>query len=229
MVTELPSSLRNDSWFNFCDGPSVGDYRRRWFPMPMNRTTAPTFGAAKRSAIATMVANYAEFARGGIFFILMIDPLVGPVLAQARGPIARLQLPGLVQKAVANEISSRQSKPSGRRWRERALKHSRKVAFPYHASRKSGSFAPPTIKVDNGIIVDGNHRHVAGRVFGKAPSIQPWEGGRPNGSRNGKICRSARRVGKFGCNNTVHPQRGCAHAGNGAASGEGGKIAIRFN
>jgi hypothetical protein len=187
MVTELPSSLRNDSWFNFCDGPSVGDYRRGWFPMPMNRTTAPTFGAAKRSAIATMVANYAEFlvARGGIFFILMIDPLVGPVLAQARGPIARLQLPGLVQKAVANEISSRQSK------------HSRKVAFPYHASRKSGSFAPPTIKVDNGIIVDGNHRHVAGRVFGKAPSIQPWEGGRPNGSMNGKICRSARRVGKY--------------------------------
>jgi hypothetical protein len=37
----------------------------------------------------------------------------------------------------------------------------------------------PAIHVDAGMIVDGNHRYVAGRVFGLEPEIQPWAGGRP--------------------------------------------------
>lgn len=37
----------------------------------------------------------------------------------------------------------------------------------------------PAIKVDGRIIVDGNHRYIAGRVFGKEPAIHPWAGGRP--------------------------------------------------
>ncbi|WP_437961583.1 FG-GAP-like repeat-containing protein [Sorangium sp. So ce119] len=37
----------------------------------------------------------------------------------------------------------------------------------------------PAIKVDGRMIVDGNHRYVAGRVFGQEPAIQPWAGGRP--------------------------------------------------
>lgn len=39
---------------------------------------------------------------------------------------------------------------------------------------------PPPIKVDNGIVVDGNHRYIAGRIVGKEPPIQEWLGGRPN-------------------------------------------------
>ena len=39
---------------------------------------------------------------------------------------------------------------------------------------------PPPIKVDGNIIVDGNHRYIAGRLFGKEPPIQPYVGGRPN-------------------------------------------------
>jgi hypothetical protein len=38
---------------------------------------------------------------------------------------------------------------------------------------------PPAIKVDQGIIVEGNHRYIAGRIFGKDPPIQAWSGGRP--------------------------------------------------
>jgi hypothetical protein len=38
----------------------------------------------------------------------------------------------------------------------------------------------PAIKVDGKIIVDGNHRYVAGRIFGQEPAIQPWAGGNPS-------------------------------------------------
>jgi len=39
----------------------------------------------------------------------------------------------------------------------------------------------PFIKVDGNMIVDGNHRYIAGRITGIEPPIQPWAGGRPNG------------------------------------------------
>lgn len=38
----------------------------------------------------------------------------------------------------------------------------------------------PAIKVDKNLIVDGNHRYVAGRILGQEPAIQPWMGGRPD-------------------------------------------------
>jgi len=38
---------------------------------------------------------------------------------------------------------------------------------------------PPAIHVDQGMIVEGNHRYIAGRIFGKDPPIRPWAGGRP--------------------------------------------------
>jgi hypothetical protein len=36
----------------------------------------------------------------------------------------------------------------------------------------------PAIKVDGNIIVDGNHRYIAGRILGREPVIQSWPGGR---------------------------------------------------
>ncbi|WP_437913733.1 RHS repeat-associated core domain-containing protein [Sorangium sp. So ce302] len=36
----------------------------------------------------------------------------------------------------------------------------------------------PAIKVDGQIIVDGNHRHIAGRILQQEPTIQSWAGGR---------------------------------------------------
>ena len=37
----------------------------------------------------------------------------------------------------------------------------------------------PAIKVDGNMIVDGNHRYIAGRILGQEPAIQEWVGGRP--------------------------------------------------
>lgn len=37
----------------------------------------------------------------------------------------------------------------------------------------------PAIKVDNGIIVDGNHRYIAGRITGVEVPTLDWSGGRP--------------------------------------------------
>ncbi len=37
----------------------------------------------------------------------------------------------------------------------------------------------PAIKVGGTMIVDGNHRYVAGRIVGSEPPIQPYVGGRP--------------------------------------------------
>jgi hypothetical protein len=42
----------------------------------------------------------------------------------------------------------------------------------------AGSPAPP-IKVDGSIIVNGNHRYIAGQIMEQPPAIQPWPGGRP--------------------------------------------------
>jgi len=44
----------------------------------------------------------------------------------------------------------------------------------------AGSLAPP-IRVDGSIIVDGNHRYVAGQMMDDVPAVQPWPGG--NSSR----------------------------------------------
>lgn len=40
----------------------------------------------------------------------------------------------------------------------------------------AGSEAPP-ILVNGSIIVDGNHRYIAGRIMGQEPAIQSWFGG----------------------------------------------------
>lgn len=56
---------------------------------------------------------------------------------------------------------------------------SRPVVERYVRRLEAGDVAPP-IKVDGGIIVDGNHRYVAGRVFGKEPPTTPWRGGKPD-------------------------------------------------
>ncbi len=39
--------------------------------------------------------------------------------------------------------------------------------------------AAPAIKVDGGMIVDGNHRYIAGRIVGQEPPVIQWLGGRP--------------------------------------------------
>jgi RHS repeat-associated protein len=53
-------------------------------------------------------------------------------------------------------------------------------AIQRYVDRLRAGETPPPIRVDDGIIVDGNHRYVAGRIVGIEPPIQPWTGGSPN-------------------------------------------------
>ncbi len=48
-----------------------------------------------------------------------------------------------------------------------------------YVNRLLAGEAAPAIKVDGKMIVDGNHRYIAGRIFGREPPIQSWVGGRP--------------------------------------------------
>ena len=50
---------------------------------------------------------------------------------------------------------------------------------------------PPAIKVDNGMIVEGNHRYIAGRIVGKEPPFNPGQAAGRNVSSAGTRCRSA--------------------------------------
>jgi hypothetical protein len=47
----------------------------------------------------------------------------------------------------------------------------------------AGEEAPP-IRVDGDIIIDGNHRYVAGRIAGREPSQTQYPGGRPERARS---------------------------------------------
>lgn len=53
---------------------------------------------------------------------------------------------------------------------------SQPVIQRYVNKLQSGEEAPP-IHVDGGIIVDGNHRYIAGRIVGQEPLQTPWPGG----------------------------------------------------
>ena len=55
---------------------------------------------------------------------------------------------------------------------------SRPLVQKYVNMSQSGSQAP-AIKVDKGIIVDGNHRYIAGRIVGIEPAQIAWAGGNP--------------------------------------------------
>jgi RHS repeat-associated protein len=46
-------------------------------------------------------------------------------------------------------------------------------AIRRYVDRLAAGETPPAIKVDNGIIVDGNHRYIAGRLFGVEPPQTP--------------------------------------------------------
>ncbi|WP_238917730.1 hypothetical protein [Clostridium sp. YIM B02555] len=54
------------------------------------------------------------------------------------------------------------------------------LAIQRYVTRLENREISPPIKVDKCIIVDGNHRDVSGRVFGKEPEQVPWVDGRPN-------------------------------------------------
>ncbi|MGE5700934.1 MAG: hypothetical protein ACM32O_00215 [Clostridia bacterium] len=54
-------------------------------------------------------------------------------------------------------------------------------AIQRYVQRLLNGEMPPPIQVNNGIIVDGNHRYIASRIVGKdIPQVELWSGGRVN-------------------------------------------------
>jgi RHS repeat-associated protein len=109
-------------------------------------------------------------------------------------------VPDPVPGAAAAEVAANASNPaatkitSGSQVTEQVIREAL-IDAPYQSQQSGGvslpmvqryvdkllaGDVPPAVKVDGNILVDGNHRYVAGRVLGKEPPIQEWAGGRPD-------------------------------------------------
>ena len=122
------------------------------------------------------------------------------IASKAVGPVvkaAKERLPGLkarVAKSLGlSEGGGREAITKGEQVTEQVIREAMKGA-PLASQQAGGVSLPkvqgfvddllagrtaPPIKVDGAMIVDGNHRYIAGRILGKEPGIQPWLGGRP--------------------------------------------------
>lgn len=184
-ISDTPTSWTGDG--------TIGRGGRR-FPPRLDPGTTPRLHVAKKRALATMAEHYAEFlqvASSAVFFVLTINPVVMPIEAPTSvRPIPRRNLPrpvathvdavpaGRIQGKDVNEAVIRAAMENA------PLKSQQKggISLPKvqeFVDKLNAGEVPPPIKVDDGIIVEGNHRYVAGRVVGKEPPVQEWAGGRP--------------------------------------------------
>ena len=109
-------------------------------------------------------------------------PTIAPAAGVGRpASVVQVEPPSFVS-VVAAEGAPRVTEPMIRQAMADAPLESQQgaVSLPrvqsYVDQLAAGSEAPP-IKVGGSIIVDGNHRYIAGRILGQEPAIQPWPGG----------------------------------------------------
>ncbi|MFC5473998.1 RHS repeat-associated core domain-containing protein [Paraherbaspirillum soli] len=110
------------------------------------------------------------------------------------GGVIKGVLAGVLKGVAACEIKATNAITKGEQVTEEIIRKAMEGA-PLSSQQRGGISLPrvqeyverliqgevaPAIKVDEGIIVDGNHRYVAGRVLGIEPEIQSWAGGRPS-------------------------------------------------
>ncbi|MDP1794768.1 MAG: hypothetical protein Q8K63_11610 [Acidimicrobiales bacterium] len=107
--------------------------------------------------------------------------VIGKVVKRAAPAIKKLVRPGKPSTSIA-EGAPEVTETMIRETMVDAPLHSQQgaISLPrvqrYVDMLAAGSESPP-IKVDGSIIIDGNHRYVAGRIMGQEPPIQPWAGG----------------------------------------------------
>ncbi len=188
-ISDTPAPSAEKGW--------IGRGGRR-FPARLNPATTPRLHTAKKRALSVMAEHYADFlqtASSAIFFILTINPIVMPIEAPTSvRPIPRRNLP----RSVASHVDTPpaavgRTTIQGKDVNEAVIRSAMENA-PLKSQQKGGislpkvqefvdklnaGEVPPPIRVDDGIIVEGNHRYVAGRVVGKDPPIQEYVGGRP--------------------------------------------------
>jgi RHS repeat-associated protein len=111
-----------------------------------------------------------DFAMGALFGGSLLA-LTSPKMFSDRPPQSVNQCPANAAPRLVN-AQTIQAALEGSEMRTAQADVSIPAVERYVRMLESGS-TPPPIKVDDGVIVDGNHRYVAGRVFGVEPPIIP--------------------------------------------------------
>jgi hypothetical protein len=163
----------------------------RIFPKVLAPATVPRLWSAKAKALADQDADFkafADVAMTGVAFTLSVPALPAGAPPPAGVTVRKTRVPG-VPRTPAAPLRAIQGKDVS----EQVIREAMKDA-PLKSQQKGGislpkvqefvdklnaGEAPPAIKVDKGIIVEGNHRYIAGRITGKSPPVQEWAGGRP--------------------------------------------------
>jgi RHS repeat-associated protein len=173
---------------------------------PLQRIAAspntPEFQRIETSRLPIDVATYATYISLGTFVVIELG--VGAVIAEASAAIdkasiwlaarlvvrfpriaAVLGLASWPRQQASTEINTKVTENVVREaMKDASLKTQQKaVSLPRiqeYVMRLEEGEIPPPIKVDSGIIVDGNHRYIAGKIFGQEPLQTPWAGGNPS-------------------------------------------------
>ncbi|MEQ1950424.1 hypothetical protein [Mesorhizobium sp. CN2-181] len=130
---------------------------------------------ALADAVTTELTALAISLIGGAIFKAVYGRIVGARRGAVQPPV---RTPPPAAPAEITEETVRQAM-KGATLKTQQGRVSLPTIRKYVDMLKSGS-KPPPIRVDEGIIVEGNHRYIAGRIYKQEPPIQPWAGGRPD-------------------------------------------------
>lgn len=165
----------------------------RIFPQVMAPATVPRLWSAREDALADQDADYGAFAAvavAGVAWALSVPAMPAGIAPPVGTTVGKTRVPGVARNTGAAALG--QSAKLGEEITEATVREAMRGA-PLKSQQASVSLpiirkyvqmlregkAPPAIKVDEGIIVEGNHRYIAGRIFKRDPPIQQWAGGRP--------------------------------------------------
>jgi len=130
-------------------------------------------GAAVRGAYAAL--NRATTWLG--VRLLVHFPRLAAVLGLASWPSVRQQASTEINTEVTENVVREAMKDASLKTQQGAVSLPR---IQEYVMRLEEGESPPPIRVDSGIIVDGNHRYIAGKIFGQEPLQTPWAGGDPS-------------------------------------------------
>ncbi|HSO00225.1 MAG TPA: hypothetical protein VLS89_18160, partial [Candidatus Nanopelagicales bacterium] len=146
------------------------------------KSAADTFMAADRGdweAVGQGGVKTGVAALGAAGAVVGIAGVVRGAVAGAKGAAAGAATsgaPSIAKGSQVTEQSIRETMKDAPLSSQQAGGVSLPTVQRYVDKLLSGEVAPP-IKVDGRMIVDGNHRYIAGRILGQEPAIQPWAGG----------------------------------------------------
>ena len=142
----------------------------------------PLYHLAKSAVDTFMAADRGDWeavGQGGVKTGVAAVGVVGAVAGAAagsvaaRGTAARITSGSQVTEKVIRE-AMKDAKLTSQQVRGVSLPRVQQYVDKLIAGETA-----PAIKVDGHMIVDGNHRYIAGKIVDREPAIQQWAGGRP--------------------------------------------------